>query len=200
MCYKIKNLINVLLTKIKFKRMSSSIGKIISSNNPQYICVGKRVRIKAYCRIDCYKSFGGGEYNPALIIEDGVIIGHNFTCLVADYCSIGKDTILAHNVSIISENHGIDVENNIPFHEQRLKTGSCIIGSNCWIGCNVVFLPNSAIGNNCIVAANSVVNKKFPDNCMIGGTPAHILKTYDFEQHKWIKVYETKIKDKKDIE
>ncbi|GAB6384094.1 hypothetical protein DAT1711_02510 [Enterococcus cecorum] len=60
MCYKIKNLINVLLTKVKFKRMSSSIGKIISSNNPQYICVGKRVRIKDHCRIDCYKSFGGG--------------------------------------------------------------------------------------------------------------------------------------------
>lgn len=59
-------------------------------------------------------------------------------------------------------------------------------------------LPNSTIGNDCIVAANSIVNKKFLDNCMIGGTPARILKMYDFEKHKWIKVYDTEIKDKKD--
>ena len=60
----------------------------------------------------------------------------------------------------------------------------------------MVFLPNSEIGDNCIVAANSVVNRKFPDNCMIGGTPARILKTYDFEKHEWIRVYDDKIKYK----
>ena len=142
----------------------------------------------------------GGEYNPALIIGDGVIIQYQFTCLVADRCEIGNDTIIAHNVSIITESHGMDIESNTPFHAQRLKTGSCIIGNNCWIGCNVVFLPNSAIGNNCIVAANSVVNRKFPDNSMIGGSPAHILKTYDFEKHKWIRAYDDEIKNKKDNE
>ena len=138
---------------------------------------------------------GGGVY-PGFMIDDGVIIQHYFTCLVADNCRIGADTIIAHNVSIITENHGNEIERETPFHAQRLKTGPCHIGSNCWVGCNVVFLPNSEIGDNCIVAANSVVNRKFPDNCMIGGTPARILKTYDFEKHEWIRVYDDKIKYK----
>ena len=116
--------------------------------------------------------------------------------MIADKCRIGKNTILAHNVSIITENHGVDIENTVPLHAQKLRTGPCFIGSNCWIGCNVVMLPGSAIGNNSIVAANAVVNKKFPDNCMIGGIPARILKIYDFNKHSWIKCYDDKIEGK----
>ena len=132
----------------------------------------------------------GGVYNPELVIGDGVIIQYFFTCLIADRCEIGANTIIAHNVSIITENHGNNIESKAPLHAQMLKTDTCKIGKNCWIGCNTVLLPGAAIGDNCIVAANSVVNKKFHDNCLIGGTPARILKTYDFNSHKWVKYYE----------
>lgn len=187
MIMQLKNIVNKIKLKYNFKKSNSSIGKIISALNPEYIKVEDRVRIKDYCRIDCYNEFAGEKYYPDLVLNSGVIIGYNFTCLVADKILIGENTILAHNVSIISKNHGIDVESSVPFHAQKLRIGSCKIGSNCWIGCNVVFLPNSEIGNNCIVAANSVVNKKFPDNCMIGGSPAHIIKEYDSVKHKWVK-------------
>ena len=39
-----------------------------------------------------------------------------------------------------------------------------------------VFLDGSSIGSGCIVAANSVVTEHFPDNVIIGGVPAKILK------------------------
>ena len=47
---------------------------------------------------------------------------------------------------------------------------------NCWIGAGAVFLDGSSIGSGCIVSANAVVTKKFPDNVIIGGIPAKILK------------------------
>lgn len=51
------------------------------------------------------------------------------------------------------------------------------VGNNCFIGCRAIFLPGSGIGNNCIVAAGSVVTKKFPDGVLIGGVPAKEIST-----------------------
>ena len=51
------------------------------------------------------------------------------------------------------------------------------IGRNVWIGDKATILPDVSIGNNCIIGANSVVTKSFPDNCVIAGNPAKILGT-----------------------
>lgn len=51
-----------------------------------------------------------------------------------------------------------------------------IIGDDVWIGGNVTILPGVNIGNNVIVAAGAVVTKDVPDNCVVGGVPAKILK------------------------
>ena len=50
------------------------------------------------------------------------------------------------------------------------------IGNNCWIGAKVTILDGTKIGNGCIVAAGAVVKGIFPDNVIIGGVPAKILK------------------------
>jgi acetyltransferase-like isoleucine patch superfamily enzyme len=51
------------------------------------------------------------------------------------------------------------------------------IGKNCWIGSKVSILDGVQLGNGCIVAAGAVVTKSFPDNSIIGGVPAKLLKT-----------------------
>ncbi len=50
------------------------------------------------------------------------------------------------------------------------------IGNNCRIGAGVVFLDGAELGDGCVVAANAVVTKKFPDNSVIGGMPAKLIK------------------------
>ena len=79
-------------------------------------------------------------------------------------------------------------ESDLPYHAQNLINGPVSIGNNCWIATEVIFLPNSSIGDNCVVAAHSVVNKHFPSNVIIGGAPAKVLKKYNFETHQWEKV------------
>ena len=55
------------------------------------------------------------------------------------------------------------------------------IGKNCWIGSKVTILDSVEIGSGCILAAGSVITKSFPDNSIIGGVPAKLIKmrTYD---------------------
>ncbi|GAA6029106.1 hypothetical protein JCM8097_001600 [Rhodosporidiobolus ruineniae] len=58
-------------------------------------------------------------------------------------------------------------------------THSSDIGDDVWIGGGVQILPGAVIGNGCTVAAGSVVRGSFPDNVVIGGVPARILKQLD---------------------
>jgi acetyltransferase-like isoleucine patch superfamily enzyme len=51
------------------------------------------------------------------------------------------------------------------------------VGSNCFIGANSVILPGIKIGNSCIVGAGSVVTKDVPDNSIVGGNPARVIKS-----------------------
>lgn len=50
------------------------------------------------------------------------------------------------------------------------------IGDNCYLGLGVKIFGELKIGNNVIIGANSVVTKDIPDNCVVGGIPAKIIK------------------------
>ena len=51
-----------------------------------------------------------------------------------------------------------------------------IIGDNCYIGLGAKIFGSVKIGNNVIIGANSVVTKDIPDNCVVGGIPAKVIK------------------------
>lgn len=155
--------------------------------NIEYIKIGRNVRIKKNARIECYKSFGGNVLKPRFILEDGVIIGPNFTGLIADDVVIKKDTILAGNVTLVSENHGIDPESDIPYHAQPLNTAPIHIGGGCWIGQNVTILSGVNIGDKVVVAAGAVVSHDIPSYSIAAGVPAKIIKQYNFLTHRWEK-------------
>lgn len=55
--------------------------------------------------------------------------------------------------------------------------GNTTIGHHCVIGGRAIILPGVTLGNHVFVAAGSVVTKSFPDNCLIGGNPAKIIRT-----------------------
>lgn len=50
------------------------------------------------------------------------------------------------------------------------------IGNNCWIVSNVSIMPGVTIGNGCIIGVGAVVTKNMPDNSLIAGIPAKIIK------------------------
>ena len=99
-----------------------------------------------------------------------VYIGKGVQFIGKGLIEIGDYTAIAWESILISDNH--DWRNDI----NKTIEAPIKIGSGCWIGSRCVILGNVIIGNNCIVGAGSVLRGKFPDNSLILGNPAKIVK------------------------
>jgi len=85
--------------------------------------------------------------------------------------TIGKDCAISWGVTIIDSDHHQMITESINESDLGVK-----IGNHVWVGCNVTILRNTSIGDNCVIAAGSIVKGKFPNNSLIGGNPARIIK------------------------
>ncbi|HSH65021.1 MAG TPA: acyltransferase [Bacteroidia bacterium] len=91
---------------------------------------------------------------------------------------IGDDCIVGQYLSCHPENHNY-LDPFTPFRFQGVNRKGIKIGKNCWIGSKVTILDGVTIGENCVIAAGSVVNKDVPDNSIVGGVPAKVIKQID---------------------
>src|SRR5690348_16682663 len=97
----------------------------------------------------------------------------NFDCTFLDLggITIEDNVLIAAKVNLLSEGHPLTPENR-----QSLVPGPIRIKKNAWIGANATILPGVTIGENAVVAAGAVVSKDVPDNTVVGGIPAKIIK------------------------
>lgn len=181
----LKNSIDSLKFRWRVIKQGGYAARSLMVTNQHFIHIGKKVKIKKGYRIECYSKFAGKELKPNIVIEDGVNIGNYLTILGGATIRIGKDSIFAGNVTLVSENHGMNPEIETPYHAQPLSTGDVIIGEGCWLGQNVCVLPNVTIGKKCIIATSSVVTRNIPDYCIAAGVPARVIKKYNFNTHNW---------------
>ncbi len=98
---------------------------------------------------------------------------------------IGENVSIAQNVNIM-----VDSGPNASPVMQRIfpiEKGPVIIGNNCWLGASSIIMPNITLGEYCIVAANSYVNKSFPAFSIIGGNPARLIRSFtEVEKEKML--------------
>lgn len=126
----------------------SQIDESVAVFTPLYINYGKHTKIgkNVFINFDCVFLDLGG-----ITIEDGVLI--------------------APKVSLLSESHPIS-----PDQRHSLVPKPIHIKKNVWIGANATILQGVTIGENSVVAAGSIVSNDVPDNVVVGGTPAKIIK------------------------
>lgn len=184
----IHNLREIYRLKHKFQVHNGSIEKPLMVKNSQFVEIHDNCRIKRDARIECYDIFCGQNLKPRLVIRENVIIGYRFSALVADHLEIGANTILASDILISTENHGMDPQSDLPYHKQPLSTAPVVIGHGCWIAEKVVILPGVHIGNKCVIAAGAVVASDIPDYSIAAGVPAKVIKRFDAESGEWRKV------------
>lgn len=91
---------------------------------------------------------------------------------------IGEHCIIGANVKIIdSDLHPLPVSKQLNgLNPDDVKKAPIEISDGCFIGANSIILKGTSLGTNCIVGAGSVVHGTFPDNCIIAGNPAKIIK------------------------
>lgn len=92
-------------------------------------------------------------------------------------------------VSFYTAGHPTDAE----IRNEALEFGLPItVKDNVWIGGNVVILPGVTIGKNSIVAAGAVVTKDVPDNVIVGGNPARVIREIgEDDKAKWERMKDT---------
>lgn len=97
----------------------------------------------------------------------------NFDCVFLDMggITIDDNVQIAPKVSLLTESHPIEPEDR-----QSLVPKPIHIKKNAWIGAGATILQGVTIGENSVVAAGAVVSKDVPDNVIVGGVPAKIIK------------------------
>lgn len=106
------------------------------------------------------------KWKEAININAGVVIGTN--------TKIGKSVLINRSVSI---GHDIDIGNYVTFGPGCVLGGHVEIGQGAFIGINATVLPKIKIGANSIVGGGAVVTKNVPNNCIVAGNPARIIKS-----------------------
>ena len=101
-----------------------------------------------------------------------MFINHDCSFLDLGGITIDDDVMIGPKVSISSEDHPVE-----PSKRKILSVKKVHIKRNAWIGAGATILPGVTIGENSVVAAGAVVTKNVPDNVVVGGVPAKILKT-----------------------
>jgi len=112
------------------------------------------------------------NYGKHTKIGKNVFINFNCTLLDLGGITIEDNVLIGPNVSILSEGHPISPEDR-----HSLIPKAIHIKRNVWIGAGATILQGVTIGENAIIAAGAVVSKDVPDNTVVGGIPAKVIKT-----------------------
>lgn len=123
---------------------------------PFYTAFGKTTRVgkEVFINFGCTFLDQGG-----ITIEDGVFIGPG--------------------AKILTEGHPEE-----PELRHTLYTEPVVIRRKAWIGAGAMILPGVTVGENAIVAAGAVVTKDVPDNAIVAGVPAKVLRNIKTDCHE----------------
>lgn len=137
--------------------------------------IGDNCLFARFCELSAWEKFNGNTYNPQIKIGNNCNFGPYCHITSINSIQIGNGLLTGMNVIISDNNHGTLLKDDIgiePSKRPLTSKGGIIIGNNVWIGDKVAILANVHIGDNAIIAANSVVIQDVPANSIVAGIPA----------------------------
>ena len=123
----------------------------------------------------------------SISIGSGTTIGHFVHIVGLHSVMIGNNVLIADKVFISDCTHNYE-DIRVPIINQDVKELSpVVIGADSWLGENVC-VCGASVGKHCVIGANSVVIYDIPDYSVAVGSPARVVKRFDFEKKEWVKV------------
>jgi acetyltransferase-like isoleucine patch superfamily enzyme len=106
------------------------------------------------------------------------VLGQECTISAYQHVSIGRECVVADRVMLIDFDHGV-VEVERPIRLQGIYKRDVRVGHNCWIGYGACILRGVAVGDNAVVGTSAVVTRDVPENAVVAGVPARMLRMRD---------------------
>ena len=125
---------------------------------------GERISVQANFNCDNGRNIHVGE---------DFLSNYNLTILDIAPVTMGHNVMIGPNVDIYTVNHPM---NALGRQEYLAKASPVTIGDNVWIGGKVTINPGVTIGHNVVIASGAVVTKDIPDNVLVGGVPAKVIR------------------------
>ncbi len=106
------------------------------------------------------------------------VLGQECTISAFQRVSIGRECIIADRVMMIDFDHGV-VEVERPIRLQGIYKRNVDVGNNVWIGYGAGLLRGVRVGHNAVIGTNSVVTTDVPEDAVVGGVPARVIRMRD---------------------
>lgn len=154
----------------------------------RFIAFGKGFTSGVGLRADAF-----GTSERQIVFGKNVQVGDYVHIAAMGSVSIGDNVLMASKVYISDHDHGVYVgEGKRVTHpcerqvDRALNTVPVRIGDNVWIGEGVIILKGVEIGNNSVIGAASVVTKSVPEDSIVVGNPARVLRRFDYATSSWV--------------
>jgi acetyltransferase-like isoleucine patch superfamily enzyme len=112
---------------------------------------------------------GGGRIR----IGDRCFLNSGTVLIAVEEVVLGDDVALANEVMVIDSNsHGVEGRQHV---QAPIR-----IGDGCWIGNRAIVLPGVILGRRVLVAAGAVVTRDVPDDVLVAGNPARVVRSLTY--------------------
>ncbi|KKQ46239.1 MAG: Transferase hexapeptide repeat containing protein [Candidatus Moranbacteria bacterium GW2011_GWC2_37_8] len=193
---KIYNIFNKIFTKIYFLFYKGKItckghvflklgSGILGVKNKNQVVLGKNMKLCGWLIIEGNGKIEIGEFTS---INERTIIRAMDNIKIGSHCLISSDVYIQDNNShsIFAKDRREDIESDSDYGgigmSIEIKNPShkpIKIGNDVWIGRRVMIFKGVTIGNRAVIAAGSIVTRDVPDDAMVAGNPAVIVKMID---------------------
>jgi acetyltransferase-like isoleucine patch superfamily enzyme len=106
------------------------------------------------------------------------VLGQECTISAYQRVSVGRECIIADRVMMIDFDHGV-AEVERPIREQGIYKRDVTVGHNVWIGYGACLLRGVSVGDNAVIGTSAVVTCNVPENAVVGGIPARLIRLRD---------------------
>ena len=154
----------------------------LSIDNPGGIHIGAFVKIGAFAVIESLVP----ERGVTVRIDDGAYIGNFARITAVGEVVIGAEAMLSDRVYVSDTGHVYE-DVTQPIKRQGLRDGRRVeVGRGAWVGIGAAIVGNVRIGENAVVAANTVVRSDVPDCTVVAGNPAQVVRRHDGRAWQWM--------------
>lgn len=166
-------------------------GRRLQTDGLCFVCPGVKLEIGrgATLRIGRWAWIGHGckirVHEGEVSIGAKTVIGQECTISAFQRVSIGRECIIADRVMLIDFDHGV-TEVERPIRLQGIYKRDVDVGHNVWVGYGACILRGVSVGDNAIIGTSAVLTRSFPENAVIAGVPARVIRMREApQQMRW---------------